>query len=149
VIVSGREGLAEDGVCVLLRTTDGDALLANYPRGNETRFEHLPAMTVYAQAIGHEGSRCSAIARVDLGVAQSHEIALQLVAGAEVEIAAGAFGDAVRHLDVDQPGHGVSRIGIRPGRRATFWLPLGESRVGWDGGARTLRVEPTVRNRWP
>jgi len=149
VVLSGREGLAEDGVSVLLRMESGDVLVANWPRGNDTRFERLAATTLYAQAVAYDGRRCSPIVRIEIGSAQSHELNLQLVPAAKVEVAASAFGADVRCLDVHLLGQLACRVALLYGRHTTFWLPLGEARVQWSGGARTLRVDPGVLNRWP
>jgi len=149
VTVSGREGLLEDGVSVLLSMENGDSLVANWPRGNATRFEHLSATTLYAQAVAYEGQLCSSIMRVELGVAQSHEIALQLVPGGKVHVAAGAFGAAARHLDVHYAGQMAYRVGLPAARPKTFWLPLGQPRVDAAGVSRLLRVESGLSNRWP
>lgn len=148
VVVAGREGLAADGVSVLLRQEGGDCLVANWPRGDGTRFEHLPAMTLYAQAVGYDGRRCSSIVRVDLGVAMAHEVALQLVPAGEIEVPAGAFGAATRHLQVHPSGQDSSCVWLRAERSTLFWMPLGECRVEWAGGSRVFRVAPDSLNRW-
>lgn len=148
VVVAGREGLAGSGVSIQLRTERGESLSANWPRGSETRLEHLAAGTLYAQAVAYDGECCSPIVRVEVGMAQAHELALQLVPGGKVEIAPGAFGDDVRSVDVHYPGPGQFRVCLLARRDTVVWLPLGEPRVEWTGGSRTLRVEPGF-NRWP
>jgi hypothetical protein len=149
VVLTGRDGIAANDCCVLLRREDGRSLVANWPRGRETRFQHVPAMTLYAQAIAYGGRRCSPIVRVELGVAQAHELALQLAPAGEIEIAVGAFGTDVRHLDVYYAGQDPSHVGLFAEHPTRFWLPLGEPRVAWATGSRMLRVEPGVCNRWP
>ncbi len=149
VVLSGREGLADDGVSVLLRNGEGAVIEGNWPRDAETRFEHLRAGSYLVQAIGYDGHRCSSIARVVLGVTTANEVSLQLVPAARILIEPRAFGQAARHIDVHYPPEPANRVWLADERETMVWLPIGSPRVTWEGGAATLPVKAGVDNRWP
>ncbi|MFY9345379.1 MAG: hypothetical protein WAT39_23005 [Planctomycetota bacterium] len=147
VVLTGHEGLAESGVRVLLRLACGSVHSAAGLHGNDARFEHLHAGRFYAQAVAHDDRRCSPVVPVDVGVAAAHELALQLVPAGEIAIAAAAF-DMAAHVEAHQVGQPPSRLGLHRVRTTLLWLPVGEARIEWASGSRTLRVEPGVLNRW-
>jgi len=148
VVLSGREGLEPNGVSVLLETVEGKIVQARWPEALETRFDRLPANDYLVQAIAYDGRRCSTIAKVRIGVAAAHEVALQLVPAARLFVAPGAFGGAP-HVDVRFPQQEPSRVCLRRDRETTVWLPVGSPRVTWDGGEAAFVIEPGRHNRWP